>query len=73
MSTASCNLRIGWPTRLRWQNGPDLAGIRHAAALAKLPAEEHAACEQLWADVAAFLKKAETPANQESSDAKIGR
>ena len=35
------------------------------AALAKLPAEERAACEKLWADVAALLKKAEAPAKKE--------
>jgi serine/threonine-protein kinase len=43
----------------RWQKDPDLAGLRDEAALAKLPAEERAACEKLWADVAALLKKAE--------------
>jgi tetratricopeptide (TPR) repeat protein len=41
-----------------WQQDKDLAGIRDKAALAKLPAEEHSACERLWADVAALLKKA---------------
>jgi tetratricopeptide (TPR) repeat protein len=43
----------------RWQRDNDLAGIRDTAALAKLPAEERAACEKFWADVAALLKKAE--------------
>ena len=38
---------------------PDLAGIRDAAALAKLPADEQKAFTQFWADVAALLKKAE--------------
>jgi hypothetical protein len=42
-----------------WQQDNDLAGIRDAAALAKLPDDERAACEKLWADVAALLKKAE--------------
>jgi tetratricopeptide (TPR) repeat protein len=42
-----------------WQQDRDLAGLRDAAALAKLPAEEQKACAQLWADVAALLKKAE--------------
>ncbi len=42
-----------------WQQDTDLAGIRDAAALAKLPAEERAACEKLWSDVASLLKKAE--------------
>jgi hypothetical protein len=44
---------------LHWQKDPDLAGIRDKEALAKLPAEERAACAKLWADVAALLKKAE--------------
>jgi hypothetical protein len=42
-----------------WQQDSDLAGVRDAAALEKLPAEERAACAKLWADVAALLKKAE--------------
>jgi tetratricopeptide (TPR) repeat protein len=41
-----------------WQKNRGLAGIRDAAALAKLPPEEQAACKKLWADVAALLKKA---------------
>jgi formylglycine-generating enzyme required for sulfatase activity len=45
-------------TLSHWQQGSDLAGIRDAAALAKLPAGEHKALAQLWADVAALLKKA---------------
>jgi serine/threonine-protein kinase len=43
-----------------WQKDGDLAGLRDAAALAKLPDEERAAFTKLWADVAALLKKAET-------------
>ena len=39
------------------QRDGDLAGIRDAAALAKLPAEERAACEKLWSDVVSLLKK----------------
>jgi serine/threonine-protein kinase len=42
-----------------WQQDSDLAGLRDAAALAQLPAEERAACAKLWADVAALLKRAE--------------
>jgi serine/threonine-protein kinase len=42
-----------------WQQDRDLAGVRNKDALAKLPAEERAACEKLWADVAALVKKAE--------------
>ena len=42
----------------QWQQDTDLAGIRDAAALAKLPADEQKVFSQLWADVAALLKKA---------------
>jgi eukaryotic-like serine/threonine-protein kinase len=42
-----------------WQQDTDLAGLRDAAALAKLPAEEQKAFAPLWADVAATLQKAE--------------
>jgi hypothetical protein len=52
------------PTMKHWQKDGDLAGIRDAAALAKLPAEERAACEKLWADVTALLKKAGEKAAQ---------
>jgi serine/threonine protein kinase len=44
-----------------WRNAGDLAGIRDAAGLAKLPAEERAACRKLWADVEALLAKARKP------------
>jgi tetratricopeptide (TPR) repeat protein len=49
-----------------WQKDTDLVGIRDAAALAQLPAEERAACAKLWADVAALLKRAESPLKVES-------
>jgi eukaryotic-like serine/threonine-protein kinase len=48
-----------------WQKDTDLAGIRDVAVLAKLPAEECAACERLWADVAALVKKVDERAGQE--------
>jgi hypothetical protein len=41
-----------------WKQEKDLAGIRDAAALAKLPAEEQKAFLQLWTDVAELKKKA---------------
>jgi serine/threonine-protein kinase len=47
-----------------WQTDTDLAGVRDSAALAKLPTDERAAWERLWADVAALLKKAEAPATE---------
>jgi len=46
-------------TLRHWKEDSDLSGIRDKAALAKLPADESAAFTQLWADVAALLKKAE--------------
>ena len=51
---------------MHWQEDRDLAGVRDKDALAKLPAEERAAWEKLWADVAALLKKAEAPAKKEN-------
>ena len=45
-------------TLSHWQKDTDLAGIREATALAKLSAAEQSACQKLWADVAALLKKA---------------
>jgi tetratricopeptide (TPR) repeat protein len=49
-----------------WQQDSDLAGIRGPGALVKLSADERTACEKLWADVAALLKKAETPAKKDA-------
>lgn len=40
-----------------WQKDPDLAGLRDADALKKLPAEEAAAWQRLWADVEALRQK----------------
>ncbi len=45
----------------QWQHDTDLAGIRDAVALAKLPPDEQKAFTQLWADVAALLQKANAP------------
>jgi serine/threonine-protein kinase len=45
-------------TLRHWQQDTDLSGVREAAALARLPGEERAAWERLWADVAALLEKA---------------
>jgi hypothetical protein len=42
-----------------WQKDTDLAGIRDKVALAELAADEQKAFTQLWADVAALLKRAE--------------
>src|SRR5262249_1260637 len=40
-----------------WQTDADLAGLRDPTPLARLPAEERAACERLWADVAKALRR----------------
>jgi tetratricopeptide (TPR) repeat protein len=48
-----------------WQQDADLSGLRDKTMLEKLPAEEQKAFTQLWADVAALLKKAETAAPKE--------
>ena len=50
-------------TMRHWQQDTDLAGIRDAAALAKLPADEQKAWTQLWTDVAELLTKAEEKVN----------
>jgi tetratricopeptide (TPR) repeat protein len=49
-------------TLSHWQQDSDLAGLRDADALAKLPAEEQKEFSQLWDVVAALLKKAEEDA-----------
>ncbi|HVS40470.1 MAG TPA: serine/threonine-protein kinase, partial [Gemmataceae bacterium] len=43
----------------RWQQDTDLSGLRDAAELGKLPADEQEACKRLWADVQVLLDKAE--------------
>ena len=48
-----------------WQKDTDLAGLHDPVALAKLPTDEQKPFTQLWADVAALLKKAQTPATKE--------
>jgi hypothetical protein len=44
-------------TLQRWQENPDLAGLREAAAPDRLPAAERAAWEKLWAEAEARRKK----------------
>ncbi len=46
-------------TLLHWQQDTDLAAIRDAAALAKLPEAERSEWQRLWAEVEAVLKRAE--------------
>jgi eukaryotic-like serine/threonine-protein kinase len=40
-----------------WQRDLDLAGLRDKDAVDKLPEAERDACQKLWADVAALLKR----------------
>ena len=44
-----------------WKQDADLAGIREAEALAKLPAEEQKAWRTLWSDVESLLKRTAIP------------
>src|SRR5262249_30251490 len=46
-------------TLKHWRDDPDLTGIRDKDAVAKLPADEREACQKLWADVDALLRKAD--------------
>jgi tetratricopeptide (TPR) repeat protein len=46
-------------TLKHWQEDADLSGLRDAAEMSKLPAEEQEACKKLWADVQALLDKAD--------------
>jgi hypothetical protein len=55
-NTAASHLR-------RWQQHKDLAGIRDAALLAKLPPAEQEACGRLWAEVGAVLREAQGKAS----------
>jgi hypothetical protein len=40
----------------KWQEDPDLAGIRDAVPMAQLPAKDRDLFDKLWADVAALLR-----------------
>src|SRR5207244_10488207 len=48
-----------------WQRTADLAGLRDAAGLARLPAAERDACRRLWADVAVLLARLQAPGQAE--------
>ena len=48
-------------TLSQWQQDPDLAGLRDAAALDKLPPAECQECRALWNDVDARLERARSP------------
>ena len=48
-------------TLQHWKVDSDLAGIRDEASLAKLPENERKACQALWTEVEALLKKTQSP------------
>jgi serine/threonine-protein kinase len=48
-------------TLKHWREDSDLAGVRDAEALARLPADEKKAWQALWADVASLQSHAATP------------
>jgi hypothetical protein len=52
---------IMWPGLWRsyWNQDEDLVAIRDVKELAKLPKAEREAWKELWADVAALLKRVE--------------
>ena len=53
--------RTALQTTLRhWQEDADLAGVRDAAALDKMPESERGDWKKLWADVGKLLKKSNT-------------
>ncbi len=43
----------------RWREDPDLAGLRDAGALERLPPAERQECQALWQEVAAVLHRAQ--------------
>jgi hypothetical protein len=47
-------------TLQQWQRDPDLAGLRAAAALARLPEAERKAFRQLWTKVDEVLKRTQS-------------
>ena len=49
---------MAWRLRY-WQQDSELASLRDPAAVARLPADERAACNQLWAEVAVLLRQAD--------------
>src|SRR5262249_3043286 len=54
--------RASAPSALRgWQTDSDLGGVRDPERLAKLPPEEQAAWQKLWAEVSALLRRAAPP------------
>jgi serine/threonine-protein kinase len=62
LATGRAQARAAVQRQLRhWQRDPALAGIRDAAWLVNLPADDLRACRRLWADVDALFKRAGSP------------
>jgi hypothetical protein len=57
-------------TMQHWQKDRDFAGVRGSEALARLPEGERREWQQLWADVAELLARAEAKASSELSSTK---
>jgi hypothetical protein len=51
-----------------WLQDADFAGIRDAAALARLPEAERTDWQKLWADVAGLLRRTDEPKAAEKPD-----
>jgi hypothetical protein len=43
-----------------WRDDPDLAALRDAETLERLPPSERQECRALWQDIAALLRRAQT-------------
>jgi serine/threonine protein kinase/Flp pilus assembly protein TadD len=54
------NRRLARQRLRHWQRDEDLASLRDPAAVAKLPADEQQACNQLWAEVKTLLNTADS-------------
>jgi tetratricopeptide (TPR) repeat protein len=62
LASGQAQARVAVQQQLQhWQRDTDLAGIRDAAWLVNLPADELRACRRLWAEVDALLKRASSP------------
>jgi serine/threonine-protein kinase len=56
----SGKLEVSIPARItlsKWRDDPDLAGIRDAAALERLPSAERQECRELWRELDALLAR----------------
>jgi tetratricopeptide (TPR) repeat protein/tRNA A-37 threonylcarbamoyl transferase component Bud32 len=64
LKTANSQARQAFATRMKeWLSEPSLAGVRDAAGLAALPADERSRWQALWADVAAARNTSASPSH----------